>query len=259
MRKKVFLQAINDFFSKEVLYVSLVSFILTVFAVFGLFYLLSFLGSEISTQLLLYVQGADGEQLFATLKGQLSEYAILEFLFGINFFAYLLDFIIFLNLLLLFYLSFLMLYSIIIGFIAPVLIKRIQKRYYPEVELKGIKLLPSLWFYLKTITVTLLLLFIFLPLFFIPAINFLALLPLYYFFHKALVFDVSSVLNDYEEYRKLSKVNWFNLKFQTFVCFLLSLVPVIGIVIYPFYIITLSHTLFGETKQLRQHRAFSRK
>ena len=104
---------------------------------------------------------------------------------------------------------------------------------------------------MKTIIVTLILFFVLSPTYFIPALNFLIFLPFYYFFHKTIVFDVSSVINNAKEYKKIKKLNWVELKGKTLFCFLITLIPIIGMLVYPFYVIFIGHYIFNETRELR--------
>lgn len=71
-----------------------------------------------------------------------------------------------------------------------------------------------------------------------------------------LVFDVSSNINTAKEYRKIRKLKWGELKAHTTFCFLLILIPILGVLLYPYYIIYTGHYILHETKTLRYEDDF---
>ncbi|MGM0533864.1 MAG: EI24 domain-containing protein [Campylobacterota bacterium] len=255
MLKKLLL-SLNDFVSKEIIKISLYCLAATV-VIYGVLF---FAGAQLlqylfSQYLVRSLEGGQVEVL-ASIKEYLSSFAITEFLLQVEFFEVVLDIIIFINLLLFLYLSFLFIYSIVIGFFAPNFVKVVQKRHYPQIRRKSLSLVFMIWTYVKVSLIAGLGIVLFLPLFFVPALNFLLFVPLYYFFHKSLVLDVSSEINDKSEYKRIKKANWFELKFQTLVLFLLSLIPVAGILLMPFYFVFIAHTIFEQTRLLREAKEF---
>ena len=149
------------------------------------------------------------------------------------------------------YFMFFALYGFIISFFAPFLIKGIQKKYYPDLKLEGMGIFSMILLYLKIIPVTILLFILVSPTYLIPGLNLLILLPMYYFFHKTLVFDVSSIINTKKEYKKIKKANWNELKGQTLPMFALGYIPILGILLYPYYILHTGHFILNETRTLR--------
>jgi hypothetical protein len=251
MNNNIF-KAFGDFFSKEVLIVSAVSFFvsLVAFAVF-VFLALKLLAYGFS-EFIVYVESEGGEiALFESVKNYLLSFAILKYLLAIDFFSMLVNIVIALNIFVLLYFSFLFIYSIVIAFFAPKFVKSVQKKHYQNVNLASIHPLYVVWIYVKTTLITVLGIVLFLPLFFIPALNFLLFVPLYYFFHKSLILDVSSAINTKAEYLKIKKANWFEFKFQTLILFLMSIVPILGILFIPFYFIYIAHVVFEQTQSLR--------
>jgi len=89
------------------------------------------------------------------------------------------------------------------------------------------------------------------PLVFIPVLNFALLVPVYYLFHKLLVLDVASMLNSVEEYRELKRLYAGQMRGITLVCFALTVIPFLGVVIYPYYVIVMSHFIFRKTEAFR--------
>lgn len=149
------------------------------------------------------------------------------------------------------YTLFFMLYSFIAGLFTDIWVKIVQKRHHHDTKLKGLSLIQFVLFYIKVILTTVCLFILCVPLLFIPGLNFVLILPSYYFFHKTLTFDICSVVNSRIEYERIKKVNWTDLKTQTIVLYALSLIPVLGVLFYPFSVIYVSHYIFDETKELR--------
>ena len=77
---------------------------------------------------------------------------------------------------------------IIIGFLTPMILGILHKRYYSHLELNGYgTLFSSLWELFKSLSMMVLLFLILIPVYFVPVLNIIAFaLPLYYFFHKLL-------------------------------------------------------------------------
>ncbi len=90
------------------------------------------------------------------------------------------------------------------------------------------------------------------PFYFIPLVNIVAInIPLYYFFHKMLTFDVSSSICTKEEAKQIAFFNAKNLRVKTALLYLLSLVPFAIFFGAIFFIIYLGHTYFLEVKKIR--------
>ena len=70
------------------------------------------------------------------------------------------------------------------------------------------------------------------PLVFIPLFNFILLVPVFYLFHKLLVLDVSSMVNSTEEYKELKRLYAGRMRGISLVCFALTIIPFLGVVIY---------------------------
>ena len=94
---------------------------------------------------------------------------------------------------------------------------------------------------------------LFIPLYFIPLINFIALyLPLYYFFHKMLNYDVSSTILSKEEYEKIYSKSSSAFRVRTLLLYFISTIPFVTLFVSIFYIIFLSHAYFIELEKLKK-------
>jgi hypothetical protein len=90
------------------------------------------------------------------------------------------------------------------------------------------------------------------PFYFIPLVNIVAInIPLYYFFHKMLTFDVSSSICTKDEAEQISFFNKNNIRVKTLLLYLVSLVPFAIFFGAIFFVIYLGHTYFLETRKIR--------
>jgi hypothetical protein len=245
-KKDIVIQSFGDFLSPKVLFVSTISFAITVGIItIALFFVFDNLLSLQNLILNLF------NEIEINFIEKIQEYQFVEFILKHKIMMLVIHYLFIFGFGILIYYIFFIIYSLIISFFIFIFIGYIHKKYYSDIELKGINIFSILFFYFKTILITLILFILLIPSYFIPAVNFLIFLPLYYFFHKTIVFDVSSIINNTKEYKKIKNVNWVELKAKTSFCFLISLIPIIGVLAYPFYIIFIGHYIFIETKELR--------
>jgi hypothetical protein len=143
---------------------------------------------------------------------------------------------------------------IIVGFLTPTILKEIQKRHYSDVEMIGYSnIFEALFLVVKWVAIMILLFIVFIPLYFIPFVNIVAFnLPLYYFFHKMMTYDVSSTICTKDESMKIKFFHASTLRLKTLGLYLVSLIPFVVFFTSVFYIIYLGHSYFLETKNLRE-------
>lgn len=249
-------RSLKDFFTLKMIKLSLLPFIITAIFVYVLFFIVIGIGLEqmqvydvTSTQT--YMQ--DGIPHTETLTTKLgldgfikfiSTYAITSWVATL--FVYFIGF---------FIATFFSIFVavIIIGFLTPSIMKELQARHYLHVELIGYSNIIAAFINLIKYLVVMLLLFLILtPLYFIPFVNILAFnLPLYYFFHKMLTYDVASTICTYEESQKIKFFNKNKIRFKTFLLYLVSLIPFAIFFGAVFYVIYIGNTYFEEVKKLR--------
>ena len=150
------------------------------------------------------------------------------------------------------YYLFLMVYSIIVGFFAGYFIKEIAQSYYPHLALKGLSLFSYMVLLIKFVLLSVVLFILLSPLLFVPLLNFMFLIPVFYLFHKLLVLEVVSVVCDNKEYKEIQKIYSGQSRIVSALCFALTFIPVVGVVIYPYYVIVMSHFVLSRTAALRQ-------
>jgi len=241
-KTNIFALALGDTLSPRVLLVSLLSFVLTILVFIGAIWLLFGGMGALSAWIAQSLQSFEGSIEQSWFLSMISLIFITKTVVVILFF--------FTSAMVTYYL-FLMVYSVIVGLFAGYFIKEIGSIYYPRVAFSGMGLISYLWIVLKTLLWTTLMFLLLFPLVFIPVLNFALLVPVFYLFHKLLVLDVASMLNSSEEYKELKRLYAGQMRGISLVCFGLTIIPFLGVVIYPYYVIVMSHFIFRKTEGLR--------
>jgi len=143
---------------------------------------------------------------------------------------------------------------IVVGFFTPLVIAKLKSRHYPPFEIKGHgSFFGVLWYAVKSFIIMVILYIVLIPFYFIPFINILAFnIPAYYFFHKMLVFDVGSSLNSEKEYVQIKSTVGNQIRLRTFLMYLLTLIPFVGIFFPLLFVIYLTHIFMNESIELRR-------
>lgn len=255
----VFSQSIKDFFTPKMLKYALLPFIVTLVLMYVLFFVLAGAGIEhlgsldVETSQTTIENGVPHTE---TLSAKLEGLAIVEFLMSYAITSWIVTFFLyavggFLTL----YLS-IFVALLVIGFLTPFVLKELHKRHYGDVEMIGFSnIFEALFLAIKWAAIMLLLFVLLIPLYLIPLVNIIALnFPLYYFFHKMMLYDVGSTISSREEfgYLKYTKANSFRLK--TLALYLVSLVPFVIFFGAIFFVIYLGHSYFLEVKKVRANK-----
>lgn len=142
---------------------------------------------------------------------------------------------------------------ICIGFFTPMIVKIIQKRHYPDFKIHtDISLFASIWLYVKTLLIFIMLLLIVVPILLIPGVNlFMINIPFYYLFHNLMLIDVAANINTEDEFQRLKKSFKGSLWGTTGIFFLVSLIPFAGLFFQVLFVIILTHIVFTKTIILR--------
>jgi hypothetical protein len=136
---------------------------------------------------------------------------------------------------------------IIVGFLTPRILHTIHKRHYSHLALEEgyDTIIGSLFKLLKITLVMFILLILFIPLYFIPIVNIVAInLPFYYLFHKMLNYDVSANIMSHEKFKQLYYFNKSSFRAKTLFLYVISLIPFVAFFIAIFYIIFIGHSYF---------------
>lgn len=244
-------RALEDFLSAKVLSISIFALLVSLGIIIGGLYFIFDNTPSIS--------GLVPEFFSSTLdivRNKIESYPFLGFLFEHKFLEYILRILVFMGAGAMLYYTLFVVYGIIIALFVPIFVKDVQKKYYPQVNLRSMGLVRIIFFYIKTAIITLLLFTVLIPAYLIPGLNLIVFLPTYYWFHKTIVFDVSAEINTPEEYKSIKKTKWGELKSHTIFCFLLAHIPLVGILLYPYYIFYVTHYMLNETQAYRYEKGF---
>jgi len=243
--KSIIQKSLSDFKSPIFLGLSLVPFVVIV-VLFGYGYF--YLGGDI----LIHVQSSLDQGIVPFLDPQehpwltsILTFSLFKWLFTLFFYLIGIVAVIFLSV---------VVAGIVIGFFTPMIIKIIQQKHYPTFVLskESFTLIQSIPYFIKIGIMFLLLGMIALPLMFIPALNVIAInIPFYYLFHNFLVLDVGSNIVGKEEFDAITKEAKALLRSSTFTLYGISLVPILGVFMQIFYVITLAHIFFQKASESR--------
>lgn len=246
--------SVKDFFTKPMLKIAILPLVFTMIIMLIFFYTAAGYGFD---ALEIYVQQAQSGQEI-TVDPDAPFYfvwmtTIIAFLFKYSITSWLVGFLLYTVGTIFVMMFSVFLTIIVIGFLTPMILKILHKRHYSHLQTNGFgKLLTPLWVALKSALIMVILFIVFIPLYFIPIINILAInLPFYYFFHKLLTFDVASTILTEDEYKLIhaKKANTF--RYKTIFLYFLSLIPSLMLFSAVFFIIYLGHSYFLELAKLR--------
>lgn len=254
---RVLALSIKDLLTKKMLKYSILPFVATLLVLYVLFFVVAGMGLDslgtmhIQSSETTYVDGVPNKESFeAKLEGT----AIINFLMSSALTSWIATFLVYTigSFITLYFSIFVAL--IVIGFMTPYILKEIQQRHYSDVAIEGhSNLFEGILLTLKWAVIMLLLFIVLFPLYFIPIVNIVAFnLPLYYFFHKMLIYDISSTIATKEEAMKISFFHASTLRLKTFGLYLLSLIPFVVFFATVFYVIYLGHSYFQELRKLRE-------
>jgi hypothetical protein len=146
---------------------------------------------------------------------------------------------------------------IIIGFLTPRILALIHQKNYNELDLQeGYGTIGhTIWFFIKTISIMIILFIGLIPFYFIPLLNiFIMFIPFYYFFHKMINFDVTSTIMSKEQFLVVYEQNKTNIRAKTLGLYFVSLIPFVAFFIAIFYIIYIGISYFEILKDLEDKK-----
>jgi len=223
-------KSIKDLFTKKMLMYSIMPFVISMIILYILFFIVAGLGvdqlttMDVQTTQTTIQNGIPHTESFqATLAGT----GIMKFLMSSALTSWIATFLIYtIGGLMTLYAS-IFVALLVIGFLTHAILQEIHYRHYQDVAMIGhSNAIEGIFLTLKWMLVMIVLFFVFIPLYFIPIINIIAFnFPLYYFFHKMMTYDVSSVICTKEEAMKIKFFNANTLRLKTLGLYLVSLIP----------------------------------
>ncbi|MCW8894852.1 MAG: EI24 domain-containing protein [Sulfurimonas sp.] len=256
--KNILLLSIKDFLTPKMLKYALLPFLISIIIMYLLFFVIAGIGIDNlatldvqSTQTTMQNGIPHTESLTAQLQGS----DIIKYLMSFAVTSWVVTFLIYAIG------GFLTLHAsifvaiIIVGFLTPLVMRELQRRHYRDVEIVGhSNIFEVLFSIIKWSAIMIVLFILLVPFYFIPFVNIIAFnLPLYYFFHKMLTFDVSTNLCSAEEDRQIKYFNKNSIRAKTLLLYVISFIPFVVLFGAIFYVIYLGHTYFIEVRKLRQN------
>ena len=248
--------SIKDFLTPKMLKYSILPFIVTIVLMYIIFFIIAGVGLDQlgtmdiqTTQTTIQIGIPHTDSFSAKLEGS----SIIQFLMSYTITSWIASFLVYAIG------GFFVLYAsifiavLVIGFLTPLVLKELQRRHYKDVEMIGYSnIVAAILSMIKWAFIMLLLFFLLIPLYFIPLVNIVAFnFPLYYFFHKMLIYDISSNICSDEEDKQIRFFNKNMLRIKTLLLYLISLIPFAIFFGAIFYVIYLGNTYFIEVRKLR--------
>ena len=255
---EIIIKSIKDFFTSPMLKIALVPLIVTMIILYAMFFAAADFGitalqqiaeSSQNGQEVVIDENAPFYFVWATyLIVFLFKYSFTSWLAGILF--YTIGTVIILQ-------ASVILSIIVIGFLTPMILDILHKKYYSHLTLNGYgSLFAPVWVLFKSGLMMILLFIILVPVYFVPVLNIIALaLPLYYFFHKLLNFDVSSTILSKQEYKEIYEKNGNSFRLRTLFLYFISMIPFATLFTAVYYIIYLGHGYFIKLEELHKLKA----
>jgi len=248
--------SLKDLFTGKMIKYSILPFILSMLVLYLLFFVVAGIGldslgsMDIETSSTSIQNGVPHTDNFsATLEGT----ALIQWLMSHAITSWIASFLVYTigSFLVLYFSIFIAL--IIVGFLTPTILRELQYRHYNDVEMIGhSNMFESIFLLVKWVLVMIMMFIVFIPLYFIPLVNIVAFnLPLYYFFHNIMTYDVSSTICTKDEAMKIKFFHATTLRLKTLGLYLISLIPFVVFFASVFYIIYLGHSYFLETRKMR--------
>lgn len=251
--------SIKDFLSPKMLKFAILPFLATMVVMYIVFFVIAGIGVDALGTMNVESTSTtmeNGIPHTETMQTELEGSSIIKFLMSYTLTSWLASFLIYVvGGIVTLYIS-IVIAIVVIGFLTPSILKEIHKRHYEDLEISGHSNIIGMFIQvIKWFFVMLMLFFFMIPLYFIPFVNIVAFnIPLYYFFHKMLTYDVASTIMSKEEKNLITFHKGKSIRLKTLALYLISLIPFAIYFGAVFYVIYLGHTYFYELRKLRSHQ-----
>lgn len=252
---EIILKSVKDFFTSSMLKIALVPLIITMIILYMMFFAAADFG--ITSLQEIAAASQNGEEIVIDENAPFyfvwMTYFIV-FLFKYSFTSWIAGFLLYTIGTVIVLQASVIFTIIIIGFLTPMILGILHKKYYSHLPLNGYgTITSSIWVLLKSAFMMILLFVLLIPVYFVPVLNIIALaLPLYYFFHKLLNFDVSSTILNKEQYKIIYEKEGNNFRLRTLFLYFISMIPFATLFTAVYYIIYLGHAYFIKLDELKK-------
>lgn len=253
---EIILKSIKDFFTSSMLKIALVPLIVTMIILYMLFFTAADFG--ISSLQEIAQASQNGQEVVIDENAPIyivwMTYLIV-LLFKYSFTSWIAGFLFYTIGTVIVLQASVVLSIIVIGFLTPMILKILHRRYYSHLVLHEYGTIPlSIWVLLKSLFMMVFLFIILIPVYFVPILNVLAFsLPFYYFFHKLLNFDVSSTILSKEQFKIIYREEGNNFRLRTLFLYFVSMIPFATLFTAVYYIIYLGHAYFIKLDELTKN------
>ena len=244
---EIIIKSIRDFFTSSMLKIALIPLIVTMIILYMIFFAAADFG--ISSLQEIAAASQNGEEVIIDENAPFyfvwATYFIV-FLFKYSFTSWIAGFLLYTIGTVIVLQASVILTIVVIGFLTPMILDILHKKYYSHLRLNPYgSLMAPVWVLFKSLFMMILLFIVLIPVYFVPVLNIIALaLPLYYFFHKLLNFDVSSTILSKEEYKIIYAKNGNSFRLRTLFLYIISMIPFATLFTAVYYIIYLGHAYF---------------
>lgn len=252
---EIILKSVKDFFSSSMLKIALIPLIISMIILYMLFFAAADFG--ISSLQEIAQASQNGEEIVIDENAPFyfvwMTYFIV-FLFKYSFTSWIAGFLLYTIGTVIVLQASVIFTIIIIGFLTPMILGILHKKYYSHLQLNGYgTITSSIWVLVKSAFMMILLIILLIPVYFVPVLNIIAFaLPLYYFFHKLLNFDVSSTILSAEQYKIIYEKEGNNFRLRTLFLYFISMIPFATLFTAVYYIIYLGHAYFTKLDELNK-------
>lgn len=252
MNQNLWTVSTQDFFTKKMLTYAFVPFLFTLVVLYALFFSAADAGLDSLQDSFVQIESTQTTQENGITHTENTNVvysggsAILEFLMQYSITSWLVSFFVFTVGGMFMFVVAIFTAILVIGFLTPAIMKELQARHYPKIEMEGHgNVMTTLFHSLKYVAITFILLIVLIPFYFIPLINIVAInLPFYYLFHKFYMLDVGTTALTREQYKQMMYFKGNNVRTTTVILYVISMIPFAALITPVFNVIVLSHTVF---------------
>ncbi|MGB6019671.1 MAG: EI24 domain-containing protein [Sulfurimonadaceae bacterium] len=252
MNQNLWTVSTQDFFTKKMLTYAFVPFLFTLVVLYALFFSAADAGLDNLQDSFVQIESTQTTQENGITHTENTNVvysggsAILEFLMQYSITSWLVSFFVFTVGGMFMFVVAIFTAILVIGFLTPAIMKELQARHYPKIEMEGHgNVMTTLFHSLKYVAITFILLIVLIPFYFIPLINIVAInLPFYYLFHKFYMLDVGTTALTREQYKQMMYFKGNNVRTTTVILYVISMIPFAALITPVFNVIVLSHTVF---------------
>jgi len=252
---EIIFKSVKDFFTSAMLKIAFIPLLLSMIILYSVFFTAADFG--ISSLHQIAIASQNGQEI---IIGENAPFYfvwmthLVVFLFKYSFTSWLAGFLLYAIGTVLVLQASIIFSIILIGFLTPMILKILHERYYSHLQIKGYgTIVGSVWILVKSLFVMMILFIVLIPVYFIPVLNVIAFsIPLYYFFHKLINFDVSSTILSKNEYKLIYKKESNSFRLRTLFLYFSSMIPFAALFTAVFYVIYLGHAYFVKLDELRK-------